>query len=97
MKSGEGGAVDLLIHAQPGAKRSEIAGVHDGRLKLRVAAPPVDGEANREIVRYLAKLLVIRRSQIRIRSGETSRKKLLTIAETDPDTIIAKILSQIPQ
>ncbi len=52
------GAVVLMLHVQPGAKRTEVAGPHgEGagtRLKIRLAAPPVDGKANAELLRYLA-------------------------------------------
>jgi uncharacterized protein YggU (UPF0235/DUF167 family) len=45
------GFVRIPVHAQPRASRSEVVGEHDGALKVRLAAPPVDGEANRELVR----------------------------------------------
>jgi uncharacterized protein (TIGR00251 family) len=56
----EDGAVVLVLHVQPGAKRTEVAGVHGDALKIRLAAPPVDGKANAELVRFLARSSVRR-------------------------------------
>lgn len=69
----------LRIHAQPGAKRSETAGWHGESLKIRLHAPPVEGKANDELIRFLAKLLGCRRQQITLVSGETSREKVVVI------------------
>jgi uncharacterized protein YggU (UPF0235/DUF167 family) len=57
-----------------------LAGVHDGALKLRVSAPPVDQAANRAVVEFFAALLEIPRSRIKIISGEKSRAKTLHLA-----------------
>ena len=71
--------VSFAIRVQPRASRSEIAGELEGTLKIRLAAPPVDGEANEELIRLLSKLFKVTRSQIAIRSGQTSRNKLIVI------------------
>jgi uncharacterized protein (TIGR00251 family) len=71
--------VSFSIRVQPRASRSEIAGELEGTLKIRLAAPPVDGEANEELIRLLSKLFKVTRSQIVIRSGQTSRNKLIVI------------------
>ena len=78
----------LSVRAQPRASRSELAGEHDGALKVRLAAPPVEGEANRELERFLAKLLGVGRSRVRVVAGETGRNKVvevegLTIADVE--------------
>jgi len=70
-------AIDL--HVQPGASASELAGVHAGRLKIRLAAPPVDGKANQELIRFLAKQLDIRKSQLAIIAGNHSRDKTVLV------------------
>jgi uncharacterized protein (TIGR00251 family) len=72
---------DLVLHChiQPGAKRSELAGEHGERLKIRLQAPPVDGKANTELVRFLGKLFGVPRSAIQIESGELSRQKRVRI------------------
>lgn len=71
--------VSFSIRVQPRASRSEIAGELEGTLKIRLAAPPVDGEANEELIRLLSKLFKVTRAQIVIRSGQTSRNKLIVI------------------
>ena len=73
------GAVRFAVRVQPRAARNEVAGVHDGALKLRVNAPPVDGAANDAVVALLARLLRVPRGVIRIVSGVTSRTKLVEV------------------
>lgn len=71
--------VCFAVRVQPRASRSDVAGELDGALKVRLAAPPVDGEANEELIRLMSKLFNVARSQIVIRSGQTSRNKLIVI------------------
>lgn len=73
---------DLILqcHIQPGAKRSELAGEHGERLKIRLQAPPVDGKANTELIRFLGKLFGVPRRDIQIESGELSRQKRVRIS-----------------
>jgi len=71
--------ITFSIRVQTRASRSEIAGEIDGALKLRLAAPPVDGEANEECIRFLSKLLGIGKGQIEIVSGLASRNKIIRI------------------
>jgi len=73
------GFVLLKVRVVPRASRSEIAGEHDGALRVRIAAPPVDGAANAEVVRLLAKTLGIARSAVEIVSGLTSKTKQMRI------------------
>ena len=72
---------DLVLHCyiQPGAKRSELSGEHDDRLKIRLHAPPVDGKANSELVRFLSKLFGVAGRAVLIESGELSRQKRVRI------------------
>ncbi len=69
----------ILLHVQPKASRTELAGRHGDALKLRVAAPPVDGAANEEVIRFLADRLGIPRHQLRIVSGLSSRRKTVAV------------------
>lgn len=69
----------LSVYIQPNSSKSEISGEHDGMLKIRIASPAVDGKANRELVKFLAKHFKIKKNQITIKSGETSRRKILKI------------------
>lgn len=63
----------------PGARRSEFAGVADGRLRVRLAAPPAEGRANAELVRLLAKQLGIPREAVGLAAGGRSRRKLVRL------------------
>jgi len=72
---GEPGAWRLRVAAQPGAARTEVVGEFDGCLKLRVAAPPVDGRANDEIARFLAERLALPKRSVRLVSGAAARRK----------------------
>ena len=73
------GAIDLPVYVQPGARKTELAGLHGGLLKLRIAALPVDNAANAEVIRFFASLLDIPRSHARIVAGEKSRRKTIRI------------------
>lgn len=70
----------LQVRATPGAKRSEVVGVVDDRLRVRVGAPAVDGKANAELVRTIAAWCGVRRSAVRIVRGEHAREKTLRVA-----------------
>ena len=72
-------AIVLALHVQPGAKRTEAAGTHGDALKVRLAAPPVDGKANAELVRFLADAFGVPQRQVTIVRGETSRQKSVRI------------------
>ncbi len=69
----------LVVHVQPRARQTEVAGRHGDAIKVRLAAPPVDGAANEELVRFLAEVLGISRSAVRVVSGRTARRKLVEI------------------
>ncbi len=77
----------LSIYVQPGAKKTELQGLHDGRPKVRINAPPVDGAANEELVRFVSKLLKISKSSVNLISGHTSRLKTLEI-DMDEQTVL---------
>jgi uncharacterized protein (TIGR00251 family) len=72
--------VTFTVRAVPRASRSEIAGLHDGALRIRVAAPPVNGAANRELVRFLAKRFKVPLADISLVSGTNSKNKIIRIA-----------------
>ena len=72
-------SITFAVRVQPRASRSEVAGELDGALKVRLAAPPVDGEANEELIRFLAKLFAVARQRISIFSGLTSKNKLIRV------------------
>ena len=69
----------VTIHVQPNASRNEVVGFEDGVLRVKIAAPPVKGKANRELIAFLSKLLGISKSSITIEKGLTSRRKVINI------------------
>ena len=73
----------LELHVQPGAKRTEVAGLHGDRLKIRLAARAVEGAANEALVEFLGELLQARKKDIRIESGATSRQKRVSVTGAD--------------
>ncbi len=79
-----GNAIVLLLHVVPGAKRTEVAGVHGegaaARLRVRLGAPPVDGKANAELRRFLADAYDVPLARVSIDRGEMSRQKTVRIA-----------------
>jgi hypothetical protein len=77
--SEEDGAITFQVRVVPRASRSEIAGEHDGALRVRLTAPPVDGAANEELVRLLARELNVRANAIEIKSGHASRLKQVRV------------------
>lgn len=83
----DGDGVVLTLHIQPGAKRSECAGLHGEALKIRLAAPPVDGRANEALVAFFAKALGVRKSRVELVSGETSRAKRVRVAGVDAELL----------
>lgn len=76
--SGAGGWL-VRVWVQPGAKRSELAGMYQDSLKIRLAAPAVDNKANTALVEYVAALLGLKRSQVVLETGHASRGKTLRI------------------
>ena len=85
--------VTLRLHIQPGAKRTEVVGLHGEALKIRLAAPPVDGKANACLIEFLAGRLGVARSAIRLLSGETSRAKRVRINGIDSALVRRSFLS----
>jgi uncharacterized protein (TIGR00251 family) len=90
--SQRGDAVRINVYVQPRASRTEVVGVHGDALKLRVAAPPVAGEANREVRRFLAKLLGVAPSAVVLVSGETGRRKTVDVAGVTLEAARSKLL-----
>ncbi|HZH34014.1 MAG TPA: DUF167 domain-containing protein [Pyrinomonadaceae bacterium] len=72
-------ALVFTVRVVPRASKSEVVGEHDGMLKIRLAAPPVDGAANAELIRVLAKFFEVPRASVQITGGETSKTKRIRI------------------
>lgn len=75
----DGDRIILALHIQPGAKRTELAGVHDGALKIRIAAPPVEGQANAKLLDFLKKAFDVPSSQVILKQGSGGRRKVVEI------------------
>jgi uncharacterized protein (TIGR00251 family) len=90
----EGDRCVISIHAQPGAKRTEVAGTHGETLKIRVQAPPVEGAANAALIKFLAKALGVRQRDVEILSGERSRDKRVAVANVEA-AAVSTALGQI--
>jgi uncharacterized protein (TIGR00251 family) len=82
----------LTLHIQPGAKKSEVVGLHGDALKVRVASPPVDGKANEALVAFIADQLGLPKRAVQLVRGDTSRAKtvLVTASEIDPALLLTR-------
>ena len=87
-----------VIHcfATPRASRNAVVAWHDGRLKVALAAPPVDGEANKTLVKFMAETLNLPKSSVAIASGAAGRRKSVAVKGITPDEV-QNILSRLIQ
>ena len=83
------GRLTLTLHIQPGAKKTEFAGLHGDALKIRLAAPPVDGKANEALIKFVAETLGLPKSAVSLKSGHTSRRKVLEVCGAKPEAVAA--------
>jgi uncharacterized protein (TIGR00251 family) len=81
--------VTLTVRVIPRASRSEIVGEYGGALKIKLASPPVDGAANEELVKLLAKAFAVPKNSVEIVSGHTSKTKTVRIAGVSAQQITA--------
>lgn len=72
-------SITINLQIQPKSSRDEIAGIYDGRLKIKLTAPPVDGKANKSLISFIAKALGVPISGVEIIKGKTSRLKTLRV------------------
>ena len=84
----------FAVRIVPRASRSEIAGEHNGALRVRIAAPPVSGAANRELVRTLAKIFKLPQNAVEIVSGATSKNKTVRLRGANAATLEQLLLSK---
>lgn len=80
-------AATLTLHVQPGARRSEIAGTHGDALKIRLAAPAVDGRANACLIEFLARRLGVAKSNVELVAGAAGRRKRVRIRGAAPQAL----------
>lgn len=73
------GRLQVRVRVKPRASQDAIVGIHDGRLKVSIQAPPVDGKANDHLIRWIAKLCKVPRAQVSVVAGESNRNKVVSI------------------
>ena len=87
------GRLLLTLHIQPGAKKTEICGRHGDALKVRLAAPPVDGKANAALLAFVAAVLEVKKGSVSLKSGQASRRKVVEV-EGAPADALARLLPE---
>ncbi|KAM9352543.1 UPF0235 protein C15orf40 homolog [Symphorus nematophorus] len=86
------GAVTIAVHAKPGSKHSAITEVSAEAVGVAIAAPPTDGEANAELVRYLAEVLELKKSHVSLDKGSRSRDKLIRVdSSLSPEEVLRRL------
>jgi len=91
LHSGKSGAA-LTLRVTPRARKTEFAGVlEDGILRVRVAAPPVEGKANAELLSFLAKVLGVRKNRIEIIAGQRGLDKIVSVLDLSAEEVQARI------
>lgn len=86
----------LAVRVIPRARKDEIVEIlDDGTVKIRLTAPPVEGKANKALVSFLSRVIMVPRSQIQILRGEKSRNKLISIHDINNETVRARIKIRI--
>ena len=82
----------ISVHVVPRARRTEVAGTYGDAIRIRLAAPPIDGAANEELVRFLAERLGVARRQVEITAGMAGRRKVVEIVGLGQETIRRRLL-----
>ncbi|SDN32962.1 hypothetical protein SAMN04488516_101417 [Desulfonauticus submarinus] len=85
LRCAKSGGWYLTVWIQPRAKQTEIVGEQNGKLKIRVNAPPVDSKANKAVLKFLANVLKIKQSELQLVKGKSSREKVIFIDASHPD------------
>ena len=88
---------NLTFNVQPNARRNEVVGCEDGVWRVKIAAPPVKGKANRELVHFLCTLLGVTRGSITIVKGATSRRKLIAIDGLSEAEVHQRLAARMPK
>jgi len=91
-----GDAALVHVHARPGAKNAAIVGLHAGRLKIAIDAPPVDGRANDALVAFLARALGRTRASVHVQSGGGHRDKCVRIDAADAADVARRLQALLP-
>lgn len=86
-----GDCITLVLHVQPGAKQTTVAGLHGDALKIRLAAPPLEGRANEALLRFIADFFKVPLRNVELRQGGQSRHKRVEVrgSTVNPDSLLA--------
>jgi len=79
--------IRIVVHVQPNANENKVTGFRDGILRVRLAAPPIKGKANQELVKFLSSFLGISKSNLSIEKGMTSKRKTVAIKGLGQDQL----------
>ncbi len=90
-RSGE--VITLVLHVQPGAKQTSVAGLHGEALKIRLAAPPIEGRANEALLRYIADRFGVPLRNVELKQGGQSRHKRIAVSGSgiDPESLLESV------
>jgi len=85
-----GDVLTLTLHVQPGAKRTDVAGLHGEALKIRLAAPPIEGRANEALLKFIAESFGVPLRQVELKQGGQSRHKVVAItgSKVEPGSLL---------
>lgn len=83
--------VKISLHVYPNAPRNQLVGFSDGVLGVKIAAPPVKGQANRELVAFLSQVLGVGKSSLAILRGHTSRNKLISVSGLSQQEVMQRL------
>ena len=85
-----GEVLTLTLHVQPGAKRTDVAGLHGEALKIRLAAPPIEGRANEALLKFIAESFGVPLRQVELKQGGQSRHKVVAItgSKVEPESLL---------
>ena len=86
-----GDCITLVLHVQPGAKQTTVAGLHGDALKIRLAAPPVEGRANEALLRFIADFFKVPLRNVELKQGGQSRHKRVEVrgSPINPDSLLS--------
>lgn len=80
--------IRITVHVQPNANQNKVVGFGDGVLQVRIAAPPIKGKANQELVKFLSTLLGVSKSSLTIEKGVTGKKKTVAVRGLGQDRVL---------
>ncbi len=83
----------IVVYCQPGAKQTQCVGLHDGKPKIQLKAPPVDGAANKALIGFLSDVFGVPKSAIRIELGASGRTKRVDVAGVDDAELSRRLLA----